>query len=164
MQNFRFNNLYEIVEHNFKSHPNKTIVYEEDIRINNAKFKEYVDTVASFLIQLDIKPNNKVALIMSNSWQYIVNIFAISKIGAVVVPVNSFFKADEIAYVLNDSKAELLFSSQKFAEETKNLISKTNIKKIVWVDGCPVENEKNINYDSMINQPLQLCSAHTSTT
>ena len=163
MQNFRFNNLYEIVEQNFKTHANKTIVYEEDIKISNAKFKEYIDTVAHFLITSGIKPNHKVALVMSNSWQYIVNIFAISKIGAVVVPINNFFKADEIAYVLNDSKAELLFSSFKFADETKNIISKTEIKKIIWVDGCPVENEKNINYDSIIKNSLDALPAYKST-
>lgn len=148
---YPFNNLYDIVLSNAGKSPKKTIITEENLKINNSEFKQRIDTVAEFLKNFSgIKPDDKVAIFMSNSWQFIVNAFAISKIGAVIVLINNFLKEDEIAYILNDSQAKLLFSSVKYAEETQNLMRKTDIGQIIWVDGpAPFENEKNIVYNTI---------------
>ena len=152
--NYSLNNFYEITETNVQTLPNKTIIFENDLKISNREFKRLVDVVAEFLFANGITHGDKVALVMSNSWQFIVNVFAISKVGGVVVPVNNFLKEDELSYILNDAQAKLLFSSSKFAKETQSLLQKTNIEKIVWVNGCPFENEKNIDYAKMIAIPL----------
>jgi long-chain acyl-CoA synthetase len=154
MQYYPFNNLYEILEANLIKKSNKTIIFQDDIKITNLQLKNYVDIVARFLINKGIKAGDKVGIIMSNSWQYVVNIFAISKIGAVIVPINHFFKNDEIAYVLNDVKAKLLFSTAKFSAETSTLLGKTSIENIVWVDGLPINNDCNISYDDVLNNEL----------
>ncbi|HLX53234.1 MAG TPA: long-chain-fatty-acid--CoA ligase, partial [Aquella sp.] len=148
---YPFNNLYDIVIKNADKSPNKTIITEEELKLSNKEFKERIDIVAEYLKNnIGIRPDDKVAILMSNSWQYIVNAFAISKIGAVVVLINNFLKEDEIAYILNDSQAKLLFSSVKYAKETQNLMKKTDVRQIIWVDGIPpFENEKNIAYDTI---------------
>jgi long-chain acyl-CoA synthetase len=146
---YQFNNLYQILEKNFIEAPNKTIIFEEDLKINNLQFKKYVDNIAKFLSDAEIKPRDKVALVMSNCWQFIANLFAVSKLGGIVVPINNFLKEDELVYIINDSQAKLLFSSAKFATETKELLTKTSINKIVWVDGCPIENDENIDFSKI---------------
>ena len=83
---------------------------------------------------------------MSNSWHYLAILFAISKVGAVAVPINNFLKHDELVYVLTDSQSCLLFASAKFNTEVRDLIIKTNVASIVWVDGAPLENERNFDY------------------
>lgn len=158
--NYPFNNLYDIVLANFKKSPGKMIISEEELKITNSDFKEQIDRVAEFLKDSGVKPDDKVAIVMSNCWQYVVNAFAISKIGAVVVLINNFLKEDEIAYILNDAQAKILFSSVKFAKETQNLIKKTDVSQIVWVDGVPpFENEKNIAYDKAIAMASDNASA-----
>ena len=149
MQSYPIKNLYQVIETNVKKAANRTIIFEEDLKISNLEFRSRVDSIALFLHRNGIKPQDKVALIMSNSWQFIVNLFAISKIGAIAVPVNNFLKEDELAYILTDSQSKLLFCSNKFANETKNLIKKTDLDKIVWVDGFPLENDKNIDYSKL---------------
>ncbi len=151
---YQYQNLYNIVTTNAQQSPNKVIIHEEDIKITNLQLLEYVDTVASYLADYGIQAGDKVALVMSNSWQYIVNLFAIGKLGGVVVGINNFLKEDEISYILNDSQAKILFSSAKFAKETKEQIIKTDVKKIIWVDGLPLENDKNIDYTKLIHAPL----------
>lgn len=147
------NNLYDIVLANTKKAPNKIIITDENIKLSNREFQSKIDLVAEFLKNsIGIKPDEKVAIFMSNSWQFIVNAFAISKIGAVIVLINNFLKEDEIAYILNDSQAKLLFSSVKYAKDTQNLMKKTDVGQIIWVDGvAPFENEKNIAYDTIFN-------------
>jgi long-chain acyl-CoA synthetase len=149
--NYPFNNLYDIIISNVKKSPHKTIISEEELSISNSEFKNRVDRMAEFLKKTAVKPGDKVAIVMSNSWQYIVNAFAISKAGAVVVLINNFLKEDEITYILNDSQAKLLFSSVKFAKETQNLMKKTDVEKIVWVgDEASLDNEKNIPYEKAL--------------
>lgn len=151
--NFPYSNFYAAIASNSEKSPNKTIIYEADLKISNRQFLAYVDTIASYLHEIGITAGNKVAIVMSNSWQYVANVFAISKIGGVVVPVNNFLKEDEIAYIINDAQAKLLFCSAKFAKETRDLIIKTNICKIIWVDGIPIENDNNVDFAKIIATP-----------
>lgn len=150
--NYPFNNLYDIVLANVKKSPRKTIIADTDQKISNLEFKTMIDVVAEFLTQVGIKPGDKVAIIMANSYEFIVNIFAISKVGATVVTVNNFLKEDELTYIINDSQAKLVFVSAKFAKETANLTSKTGASKIVWVDNAPLDNEYNIPYQTIIKK------------
>lgn len=151
MQNYPLENFYQVIEENVKNSPGKTIIYEENLKFTNREFKGIIDSIAEYLYKTGIKPMDKVAIVMSNSWQFIANLFAISKIGAVAVPINNFLKEDELAYILNDSQAKLLFSSNKFAKETKDLFRKTDVEKIIWVDGFPIENEINIDHSKILN-------------
>ncbi|MCE3268653.1 MAG: long-chain fatty acid--CoA ligase [Burkholderiales bacterium] len=158
---YQFNNLYDIVVANANKSRSRAIITEEEVKLSNGEFKERIDIVAEFLKnKCDIKPDDKVAIFMSNSWQYIVNAFAISKIGATVVLINNFLKEDEIAYILNDSQTRLLFSSTKYTKETQNLMKKTDIRQIIWVDGvAPFNNEKNIDYDTIFKIKMNSISA-----
>lgn len=151
--NYSFRNFYSIASLNAIQSPSKTIIYEEDLKISNSSFLAQVDTVASYLHSQGIGVGDKVAILMSNSWQYVVNIFAINKVGAVIVLINNFLKEDEIAYILNDSQSKMLFASAKFEKEVRDQLIKTELMKIVWVDGSPLENENHISYNKLINHP-----------
>lgn len=148
--NYNYTNFYQLLIANSKESPSKVIIYEDDLKISNKDLLSYVDTIASYLHDCGIGPGDKVGLVMANSWQFIVNFFAISKVGGVVVAINNFLKEDEISYILNDSQAKLLFASAKFDKDIRDQIIKTNISKIIWHGGAPIENDKNIDYDKLI--------------
>lgn len=64
-----------------------------------------VDAAAKGLIQLGIAPGDMVALWMVNRPEWLHAMFAIMKIGAVLVPVNTRFRTVDMAYVLGQSDA-----------------------------------------------------------
>lgn len=140
------NNFYQIICDNLRKKGAKAAIIDGEKKVSNRELKNLVDTVASYLVESGIGPGDKVAMIMANSYMFIVNFFAISKIGAIAVPVNNFLKHDEYAYILNDSDAKLLFASGKFANEVKGLTIATKVEKIIWVEDIPLENEINIDY------------------
>src|SRR5262245_6984433 len=70
-----------------------------------AELSARVDVVAKGLIQLGIAPGDKVALWMVNRPEWIDAMFAIMQIGAVLVPVNTRFRTEDMAYVLGQSDA-----------------------------------------------------------
>ena len=64
-----------------------------------------VDALAKGLMSLGIDPGDKVALWMVNRPEWIDAMFAVMKIGAVLVPVNTRFRTEDMAYVLAQSDA-----------------------------------------------------------
>ncbi len=150
MSRYKYNNFYEMIEQNAKDFPKKPIIFIDKRKVSNLILKQKIDTLARFLEFSDIKNGDKVCLIIENSEEFVISFFAISKIGAVVVPVNNFLKKDEYEYILNDCDAKLLISSSKFAKETKTLIETTKIEKIIWVGEYKNLDKKNFSFMEVV--------------
>src|SRR5215472_7810802 len=78
-----------------------------------AELSARVDATAKGLLQLGILPGDKVALWMVNRPEWIDAMFAVMKIGAVLVPVNSRFRRDDMAYVLGQSDAVAMLLAER---------------------------------------------------
>jgi fatty-acyl-CoA synthase len=72
-----------------------------------------VDRAARGLLRLEIAPGEKVALWMVNRREFIEATFAVLKIGAVLVPINTRFRTEDTAYVLGQSDASTLIISER---------------------------------------------------
>lgn len=154
MLEYKLQNFYEMLVQNAQVYPKKPIVFCEKEKLSNRELLQKVDIVARHLELANIKKGDTVALILSNSIEFIIAFCAIGKLGAVCVPINNFLKKEEFVYILNDSGAKLLFSSNKFVKETRHLLEETQIEKIIWCDGHPNLDEKNFFFDDIINAAL----------
>ena len=85
-------------------------LYHEGRRWSFSELRNEVDTIARGLIALGVEPGEKVALWMPNRPEWIFAFFAISKIGAVVVPVNTRFRSVDLEYVLRQSDSRTLLT------------------------------------------------------
>jgi fatty-acyl-CoA synthase len=72
-----------------------------------------VDRLARGLIGLGVMPGEKVALWMVNRPEFIEAMFAVLKIGAVLIPINTRFRTDDVAYVLGQSDATTLVIAER---------------------------------------------------
>ena len=108
MLEYKFNNFYEIIEYNAKHYPKKIAIFIDKKKINYKQLKYRIDTFARFLESSGIGHKDKVALYLNNSEYFIISLFAITKIGAICVPVNNFLKSEELEYILNNCDARLL--------------------------------------------------------
>ncbi|MFB6171742.1 MAG: class I adenylate-forming enzyme family protein [Haloarculaceae archaeon] len=73
-----------------------------------AEFDDRVNRVANGLRDRGIDEGDKVAVFTQNSVETVESYFGAMKLGALPVPINHRFKADEVRYVLEDSGAEVL--------------------------------------------------------
>jgi len=90
----------------------EALVFHEH-RSTFAEIAARVDAVAKGLLALGIGPGDKVALWMVNRPEWIDAMFAIMKIGAVLVPINTRFRTDDTAYVLGQSDAAAVIIAER---------------------------------------------------
>jgi len=83
------------------------------------KLKQTADLVARGFLSLGVGKGDKVAIWMAGyaEWAYVY--FALARIGAIMVPVNTRYRPEEAEYVLNKSKASILVLKE---EPNKNYI------------------------------------------
>lgn len=90
-----------------KHEDNPAIIYGAE-RISFKHFAKRVLAFARGLIELGISPEDKVALWMSDRPEWLVARWAVPVIGAILVPVNTRFRAVDVRYVLEQSDASTL--------------------------------------------------------
>ena len=68
--------------------------------------------LAASLRRLGVKRGDRVTIFADNGVEVVVGVFGALKAGAVFMPVNSLTKSDKLAYLLNDSRAACLVTTQ----------------------------------------------------
>jgi len=74
------------------------------------------DRVAGGLRELGVRPGDRVSLYSPNRWEWVVAYHAALRAGAVVNPVNVMLTPEEVAFVLNDCGATVIFTAGEKAE------------------------------------------------
>lgn len=69
-----------------------------------------VNRAAKGLIRLGVKPGDKVGIWVPNRPEFIHLFFGLAKVGAVIVPINTFFRTSDTAYVLEQSNSSTLIT------------------------------------------------------
>ena len=148
---YKYNNFYEMIEKNAKNYKNKPAYFIDNKKTTWSEFKKLIDTFSRYLHIMGIKKGDRIPLLVANSLEFIIAMQGIQKIGAVAVPVNTFLKEEEIAFILNDIKADILIASKKLQNNIKNIRNKTDVKKIIWEGGIEKTDEDNISFDELIS-------------
>src|SRR5260221_8866952 len=99
----------DIVRHHGRTRPDRVALYFEGQSVSYSELDRRASRVAQGLIAAGIKPQARVAILAKNDLAFFELWFGATKAGAVLVPVNFRLAPPEIAYVVNDAKAEFLF-------------------------------------------------------
>ena len=91
----------------------EAIIYNEQ-RISYKELQQRVNKLAKGLLALGVQKGDKIALWLSNRPEFIYAKFAIAKIGAVMVPLNTRYKRHEIEYILGHSDSTALITMANF--------------------------------------------------
>lgn len=131
---------FELIE------PNPKTSYRREI--SWSVFNEKANRFANLLLQRGIKKGDKVAILMMNSLEWLPIYFGILKTGALAVPFNFRYSADEIEYCVNLAEVDILVFGNEFigrVEEIADRISKGRL--LIYVgEGCPAFAE---DYNSL---------------
>ncbi len=99
----------------------KTALIFEDKRLTYGGLNLRVNRLANALLDMGLKTGDRVAGLMYNCSEYLEIYFAISKIGAVLVPLNFRLVARELNFALNDSGSTTLILGPEFLEVIQSI-------------------------------------------
>jgi long-chain acyl-CoA synthetase len=92
------------------------LVYEDE-RLTYAETFERVRRLAAHLQnECGIRPGDRVALAMRNYPEWVITFWAALSIGAIIVPLNAWWKGQELAYGLSDSGSRVLLCDMERAQ------------------------------------------------
>lgn len=74
-----------------------------------------VNRTAIALLELGVKPGERIALWMSNCPEWVIAQFAATRLGAILVPLNTRLRRDDLAYALSDCGARAVFTQANSA-------------------------------------------------
>ncbi len=134
--------LGDMLEKSAKAARGSTAIVFENQKIKYKTLNGYVNQLAHGLMELDVSVGERVAIWMTNSPEYLYAYYANARIGAVNVPINTFLKGEEVAFILNDSKTHTVFISPEYYEEFKLAIPKIRTVKNVIISATEKEFNK----------------------
>ncbi len=91
----------------------EAIVFKEG-RISYREYRKKVDQLAKALIHQGIQKGDKVSILFSNRPEWSISEYAVDKIGAIVVPINTRYKTNELEYILHHSDSTTLITMDQF--------------------------------------------------
>ncbi len=110
--------LPDLVDKIANEFPNQeAVVFPQfNIRLNYRELKEEIERIACGFLSIGIKKGDHVAMWATNYPQWILALFACSKIGAILVTVNTSYKIHEIEYLMRQSDAKTLILIDGFKD------------------------------------------------
>ena len=86
--------LHELLDLTTQRYPNRPWVVTDDKTWTYEELQAWSEQIAAGLIECGVQPGDHVALLMGNFPEFIMLKFAISRVGAVAVPVNFLNRRD----------------------------------------------------------------------
>ena len=151
---YKFNNFYELITFQAKKRGKKVALFVDDEKITYGDILVAVDKLAAFLSDKGVKKGDKIALFLRNSPEFIYTIFAASKLGAIVVPINTFLKEDELSYILEDSGSSVLMASSIYEKVVNSSKASVLCRFIVWEGDKTAQGEQHYSFEEALNTEL----------
>lgn len=152
-----FTTVGSLLEVNLRDNPDKEALVFGDRRYTYRQMGEKVDGLAEALVRLGVKKGDKVAVDLPNWPEFVFSYFAITRIGAVMVMVNTRYRSTEVKHILRDSDAVAViipaeFDGFRYPPMIRELRSELPyLQHIIVVGGTP-DTEGVLCFDELLGQ------------
>lgn len=121
-----------------KSHPEHPALIYHGQDISYQALDNQINQYAYYLLSLGIQPGDHIALSCYNTPEFLYCYFAVTKIGAVIVPLNLMLTLEEIKFILINSETKALIIHEKIAHKlnipTNEWKKALGLKEILFLD------------------------------
>ncbi len=128
-----YNAAVDLIERNLAARRGDKVAYIDDAgRTTYAQLAERVDRAANALRGMGLKREQRIALVMLDSADWVALFLGAIKAGIVPVALNTLLTPKDYEYQLNDSRARALFYSAALAKSFEGVQAKCpNLKQVV---------------------------------
>jgi acyl-CoA synthetase (AMP-forming)/AMP-acid ligase II len=111
--------LVEMLDNTVKKYPDKLGFVCDEERLTFSQFNLLANKVAAGFRSMGVGPGDRVSLLLGISTDFMLCFFALMKLNAMAVPLNTRFKGEELAYEINDSESKLLIVDEEYWDQLK---------------------------------------------
>jgi long-chain acyl-CoA synthetase len=123
-----------------RSFGDREFIVLDDERVTYDAWHRAVATLALALQEKGVQKGDRVAIAMRNVPEWIVTFFAVTSIGAIIVPLNGWWTGEELAYGLADSGTGLLIcDAERWDRINPHIGALPDIKNILIARGDGTE-------------------------
>ena len=131
--------IVDLFEEQVAKNPTKTALIHKDITLTYEALNAKVNQLAHYLIETyDIKPEDKIGLLLDRSEWMIISIFAVLKAGAAYVPISPEHPQDRMAYIVETAALKTTLVESHYADQLEN----TTTVKTLALDNYSTTNPK----------------------
>lgn len=143
-------NIYNMIETIANNRQAQNIAYVfEGVSSTYDELMIQTNRFAKELINRNLKKDDKVAVLLGNSPEFIQAYLAILKIGAIAVPLNPAFTENELIYILNDANVKLIVTKEDQFEKIFSVKSSCPIcEHIIAIEKLGEQNNHNYSVNS----------------
>jgi fatty-acyl-CoA synthase len=136
-----------------QQYPRRTAVVCGKERFTYTQFAERAGRLAGVLRKAGVPPGDRVAFLSTNCHRLLEAYYGVVEAGAVLLPLNIRLAPQELAYILNDSGASVLFLQSHFLELVESFRPKlTTVKTFYSLDCVPqAEWISAQNYEALLS-------------
>ena len=137
--------LGEFLDEAAERNPGKVFVEISGQKITYRDFHQRALQTANLFQSLGVGHGDRVCLFMPNCPEFLYCWFGLSYLGAIGVPINTAYKRDETAYILNDSQAVAFVAHESLlavADEAAGLAPKLR-QRLAVTDGDRKADDRN---------------------
>ena len=133
--------------------PQRTAIVCGKERFSYAQFAERVSKLAGALRKAGVQPGDRVAFLSTNCHRLLEAYYGVIEAGAVLLPLNIRLAPQELAYILNDSGARVLFFQRHFRELVESFRGKlASVKSFYFLDTAAEADWVSIkDYDALLS-------------
>ncbi len=144
--------VHSFLEESAQRFPDKPAFFAENHWYPFAYIEHESNKLACLFKELNVQRGDRVAFYIENSIEYVITYYAVLKVGAITVALNTELTADNVDYILQDCEVHHLLIGQKFYKRLSALLEKTYLKNIlVWTKNNAIAESSRI-----IPLPLQM--------
>jgi len=134
--------LPQIPENAARTSPDNVALIDGDVSLTYQDLNARANQLSSVLIDhYDVKPNDRVGIILENRTNYVISILAVLKAGATYVPIDPNYPISRVQFVATDAELKNCIIDVTF----KSLFSGTDIDTLLWSDLQSLSAQKSID-------------------
>src|SRR5512140_1081507 len=108
--------IQDILEHNARTHPTRVALVATKEEVTFRELRDRVQGYAAVLRSEGIGKGDRVAILAQNSVLYLEALFAVTRAGAALVPLNHLLIGRELVAILKDADVKALLFTEEFRD------------------------------------------------
>lgn len=117
-----------------KGYGERAAFYHKDDTYTYRKVNNNVRSSAGLLSELGLERENRIAILLPDNPEFVFAFWGAIWMGAVPVPINTACTVDDIQYILQDSRAKVLLTTQEWQEKLSPIQSQF-LRHVLLTDG-----------------------------